>query len=280
MRSNRASLAAAAMMSLAIVGCGRQEERAAAVAPNMVVFTATDFAFQGPDTIPSGLTRVRLANKGPSMHHVQFLQLGAGKTFDSLMAAFHTPGPLPAWVVMIAGPNAGVPGVDTTEVVVNLPAGRYAVVCFIPDSAGVPHVARGMAHALTVKPSTGPAATAPVADITLRLTDYDFTPTPGFTAGTHTIRIENAGLQAHEMLVVRLDSGVTAQQLLDWVRHGMHGRPPARPLGGISGMAVGRSVYIRLDLTPGDYALYCFFPDIKDGKEHVEHGMMKQFHVS
>ena len=276
-----ARMALAAVAVLAIAGCAKKEEEAAAppVAPNTVVFAASDFTFQGPDTIPSGLTRVRLAGKGPSLHHIQFLLLGAGKTLDSLHAAMAHPGPLPAWVTLIPGPNPGVPGVDTTEAIVSLPPGHYAVVCFIPDAKGVPHVVHGMIKPLVVR-AGGPVATAPTADVTIRLTDFDFTPSAPLTAGHHVLKIENGGQQPHEFVLAKLDSGATAQQLVDWIHHGMNGRPPARPMGGASGMVVGATVLVPVDLTPGDYGLFCFFPDKTDGKEHVMHGMMKQIHIS
>ena len=40
------------------------------------------------------------------------------------------------------------------------------------------------------------------------------------------------------------------------------------------------SEYFTADLTPGNYALLCFVPDAKDGKPHLEHGMVKQFKIS
>lgn len=35
-----------------------------------------------------------------------------------------------------------------------------------------------------------------------------------------------------------------------------------------------------LSLTPGQYAMVCFLPDVKDGKPHHAHGMIKAFTVS
>ena len=100
------------------------------------------------------------------------------------------------------------------------------------------------------------------------------------TAGRHVIKIVNDGPQPHELFLARLDSGTTAQGLVDWVAHGMHGRPPALPLGGASAMAVGAHALFPVTLAPGDYGLFCFWPDVHDGKEHVQHGMLKQIHVS
>jgi uncharacterized cupredoxin-like copper-binding protein len=38
-------------------------------------------------------------------------------------------------------------------------------------------------------------------------------------------------------------------------------------------------MFITVDFTPGRYALYCFIPDVKDGKPHTHHGMLKELTV-
>jgi hypothetical protein len=44
-------------------------------------------------------------------------------------------------------------------------------------------------------------------------------------------------------------------------------------------MSNGAVVYVPVDLEPGEYGLYCFLPDAKDGKLHIAHGMMTQLTV-
>jgi uncharacterized cupredoxin-like copper-binding protein len=63
------------------------------------------------------------------------------------------------------------------------------------------------------------------------------------------------------------------------LKAGMKGPPPVIPAGGVVGLAPGEENLLTVDLAPGEYALYCFVPDAKDGKEHVEHGMFKQITV-
>lgn len=248
-------------------------------APNAIVIRASDFVYQMPDTIPSGVTRIRLVNAGPSLHHVALIKLSQGKTYDSLLAALRNPGPPPTWIEFIGSPNASTPG-DTSEVISNLAAGAYAVICVIPDSLGRPHFALGMSHPLTVTAASGPAAAEPTADLSVSLTDFDFVFSAPPTAGQHTIRVSNDSPQPHEIFIAKLDSGATAQQLVTWVAAGMHGRPPATPHGGTVGISPGGHAYLVTNLTPGTYGLYCFFPDKTDGKEHVQHGMMKTITVS
>ena len=246
----------------------------------IVTITAADYVFTAPDTIPAGVVKIRLVNQGPSLHHVQFVQLGEGKTMDSLRAALMRQGPPPSWMREVPGPNPPAPGASA-ELVTTLAPGNYAIVCFVPDDHGVPHFAKGMARPVVVAPRAYAAAAAePTADVQVDLTDYSFTLSKDITAGMHTLKLVNGGPQPHEMLIARLDSGATAQQLVQYVLTGMHGRPPATPLGGASGMMPGDHAYFSMNFAPGDYALICFLPDAKDGKEHATHGMVKQIHVS
>lgn len=274
--SFRALAAGAAVL---VSACAR-EAPPATPAVNDVVIVGTDFAFTLPDTIPAGMTRLRLVSNGPRYpHHAQLIKLEDGKTYDSLMAAFRNPGPPPAWAVFLTGPNAPAPN-DTTSVTVGLEPGNYALVCFIPDSAGVPHLALGMSKALTVVASSTPAAPEPTASMELRLTDYDFTTATPLAAGRHVIKVINDGPQPHEMFVARLDSGSTAQQFIQWTRTGMRGQPRITPMGGIVAMAPGRHSVLELNLTPGRYALFCFLPDASGRGEHVDHGMVKEITVT
>ena len=92
--------------------------------------------------------------------------------------------------------------------------------------------------------------------------------------------MENAGPQMHEIVLARLAPGKTIADLGAWIKGGEKGPPPASFLGGASPMEPGANNVFTVDLTPGNYALLCFLPDAKDGKEHLEHGMAKQLTVS
>jgi hypothetical protein len=138
---------------------------------------------------------------------------------------------------------------------------------------------KGMVRPLTV---TGPARTGvaePSADIVIKLVDYDFQLSKPLTAGRHTIRIENAGPQEHELAIVRLEPGKTPADFAAW---GMKqvGPAPGKMLGGVSGIVPGMHASIDVDFTPGRYGFLCFAPDSKDGKPHFLHGMAKLLEVS
>src|SRR5258708_9950606 len=81
---------------------------------SLVTFTATEYAFQGPDTLAAGLTTLRLVNHGKELHHPSIFKLGEGKTlvdFQAAMAAVMSgKAPPPALITYAGGPNAIGPG--------------------------------------------------------------------------------------------------------------------------------------------------------------------------
>jgi len=252
---------------------------AAAATPNMVSFTAKEFSFEGPDTIPAGLTMFHLTDAGQELHHVQLIKLEEGKTFADYQAAVKDmKGPPPAWMVPYGGVNPPAPGTTTTAMQV-IEAGNYAVVCFVEGADHVPHLAKGMMRALTVTPSANANTAEPRADVTLTLSDYTFTLSKPLVAGKQLIKVENAAAQPHEVVLVQLGPGKTIQDVGKWV-FDMKGPPPGKPIGGIPAFVKGKNSFFEADLAPGEYGMICFVPDAKDGKPHVQHGMTTQFKVS
>jgi hypothetical protein len=250
---------------------------AAPAKPPVVHVSGMDFSFDAPDVIPAGLTEFRFTNKGPSLHHMQILKLEGGKTVDDLRAALANPGPPPAWVKEVGGPNAPAPGLESNTTVM-LEPGNYALICFV-DIGGPPHFMKGMVRALRVVASTDASAPTPNVDVTATLFDYGFKLSSPIQAGTRTIRVLNGGAQHHEIELVQLLPGGSATDFLKWMGK-MEGPPPGKPLGGVAALDVGASQYFTADFAPGNYALICFLPDAKDGKPHFVHGMIQQITVN
>jgi uncharacterized cupredoxin-like copper-binding protein len=253
-------------------------------APNVVTITATDYAFGVPDTIPAGLTTFRLVNQGKELHHASLVRLGDGKTVADfqagLQAAMQNHTPPPAWMGFAGGPNAVTPG-DTTTVTETLEPGSYLLVCWIPSADGVPHLMKGMMHPISVSAARTSVAADPAADLSIKLTDYDFTLSQPLTAGTRVVQVENAGAQAHEIVITALPPGKTLQDFIAWETGGEKGPlPTGRWLGGVATLDPGARAQFAATFAPGNYLLLCFWPDAKDGKPHLVHGMAKQISVS
>ena len=99
-----------------------------AAVPNLVSLTATEYAFEAPDTIPAGWTTFRLANRGQEIHYGHIVRLEPGKTVQELVDAYaeaiRTSGPRPKWVTRFGGPGGAFPG-DSSSVTQYLEPGNY-----------------------------------------------------------------------------------------------------------------------------------------------------------
>lgn len=269
----RLRLAALALLAAA---CAPAAEEAPA-APQAVTITTTDFAFAAPDTIAPGMTTITLTNAGAQPHHIIMARLDEGKTVDDLVADFNAnPTSVPVYATWHGANSTVMPGSSSTTTI-NLPAGTYALLCFVPDPAdGAPHFAKGMARTIiaTGEPNTAPA---PAATAELRLSDFAFT--GDLAAGEQVVRVVNDGPQVHEVELVRLNDGATMDDYMAAMQAGPGAEPPGAPAGGTGALSVGLENYWHLNLAPGNYLMVCFVPDPADGAPHVMKGMVKAFTV-
>jgi uncharacterized cupredoxin-like copper-binding protein len=247
-----------------------------------VTYVATDYAFDGPGSLPAGLTTFRFENHGAELHHLVIIKLNGGKSAVDLAKAMQVEGAeshMPGWAVFQGGPVGIAPGAESNFTFV-LDPGSYELVCLIPSPDGVSHMAKGMMRPVEVVAGEGAvAAPEPQADLTVKLIDYDFQLADSLTTGRHVVRVDNAGEDAHEMVIWQLPPGKSLADLTAWVDGGLQGPPPGRPVAGLSPMAPGRHGYFGMDLPAGDYALICFVPDDEDGKPHYAHGMAREITI-
>lgn len=282
----KSALALSLICLAACAGGERTPQRAsgsegAPSSPPVVTIVAKDFAFEAPDSIVAGMTTIKMVNQGPDLHHVQLVRLTEGKTYDEFLAALKEVKPgmaLPSWIIDVAGPNSPVPGGEQS-LTQELQPGTYAITCFIDTPDHVLHIAKGMVKSLTILPNNSTSAAAPAADVTVKMSDYAWEISPNLTAGKHVIRLENLASQPHEMFIIQMAQGKTADDLMKWGQT-YQGPPPGKPMGGISGMATGQVAYLPVDLPAGEYLLVCFLPDAKNGQPHLAHGMVKPLTIS
>jgi uncharacterized cupredoxin-like copper-binding protein len=275
-----------------VVACSSSKQPATPAAPPVVTITATDYAFNAPDTIAAGLTTLRLVNHGTEPHQAVIFT-APGKNFAELEAAAVLKGSGPAaeakwyqaFVAMqptFPGSPGAVVGPDTVVITSNLAPGNYLIACFIPSPDGKWHVQKGMFRRLVITPaaSGATAAAEPKSDITVTLSDYAFATSTPLTAGTHTIRVENSGPQLHELTIERLAPGKTLADWQQWAAGGMKGAPVSMPVGGFTGPDQGKVGWLTMTFAPGNYLFLCYVPDVKDGAPHLVHGMVKEITVS
>lgn len=268
-----------AITVLASVGIAFGATHVRPKAPPIVTVHAHDFAFDGPKTLKPGATTFRLVNDGKELHHLTLIKLAKGKTFKDFADAMKVEGPPPTWITGVGGPNPANPG-TTAEATLSLEPGEYVMICFIPSPGEhAPHASKGMVNSFTVTEG-GERRPMPKGDVTIKLTDYHFGISKPLTAGKHLINVENGAEQSHEIVMVKLNEGKKATDFLAFIEKDlMKGVPPGIPVGGVGFIDKGRTATFPVDLAPGTYAMLCFVPDAKDGKSHVEHGMITQFEV-
>jgi uncharacterized cupredoxin-like copper-binding protein len=254
----------------------RRSAEAAAADQGEITIKAMDYAFELPATVRPGHRTIRLVGAGREAHHVWIVRIEEGKSINDFLAALRPGASLPSWAKSIGGPNAPSPGKESVAVV-DLTPGHYWVICLIPSPDGKPHIMKGMMKPFEVTGAPVPyVAQKPTVSVTL--SDYAFAESKPITAGHHVIELTNRSSQIHEAFLGKLAPGKTAADLMQWLAK-MDGPPPGEAVGGLTGIEPGASASIVVDLEPGIYAWLCFVPDAHDGKEHVAHGMVKQFEV-
>ena len=245
--------------------------------PNVVTVNTREFAYELPDTVPSGLTTFHLHNEGKQPHHLMLYRLDPGRTLSDVFAELSAGGPLPDWMHPAGGPNAVPTGGDSYGTVVLRP-GNYVAFCHVKSPDRILHFRKGMIRGLTVAPSPGRAAPLPAADLTITLRDYDFVFSRPPTRGRQLIAVTNAGSQTHEIILSRLAPGKTVGDFIAWMNT-QHGPAPVRPSGGTTDVAPGDTMVIAVDLESGMYSAVCRVRDARDGRTHDLHGMRMDFAV-
>jgi hypothetical protein len=110
--------------------------------------------------------------------------------------------------------------------------------------------------------------------------DFSFAMPDKIATGPQVWQIENAGEQWHEMPILKLNEGVTIDDVLAMMAEsgpgGPEGPPPFEIVAFWSPMGAGEKAWVTWDLPPGEYTVICFLPDLAgDMSPHVAHGMVR-----
>jgi len=124
--------------------------------------TATDDDHGGKETyafrvegLKAGINQVHFQNTGSQLHHALFVPLRKGATLAQAEKVFKSnrppSGPPPVDFAKIVGTKVIDAGIEQ-NITLDLPAARYAVICFLSDrDGGKPHVAKGMIKEVDIK---------------------------------------------------------------------------------------------------------------------------------
>lgn len=261
------------LLLLLVGACAAADSRAEVSPPPLVRVVATGMTFTAPSRIDGGRVRVRLVNEGEAWHEVLITRLPPGTSVQDYLAGARAGEDFPAAAVDHGGPGIVAPG-DSSEVVLDLAAGEYAIVCWTDN-----HVMAGMIAPLAV--SNGPAEAAdvpqqPVADGAIALQEFAFAHAEPLRPGPQLVRVRNEGQRPHDLALYRLAPGRTLQDFGVWYAT-REGPAPATPIGGTSTLAPGRTVWLPLSLTPGHYFMACGTPE--GDQIHAQLGMIEEFEI-
>jgi hypothetical protein len=233
------------------------------------------------DHLKAGIVQVRLHNAGNVTHQVQLLRL-----HDGVTPAFYRQALLASQggaALVYADATGGSNGIDPGGFQVSymdLSAGTYVAMCFLSDGGdGAPHFAHGMFSPFTVE-GQGTSAHPPGHVLgSIDAFSFGFT-MPAVVDGHGLYQFTNtATSDTHEATLLRLAPGKHASDVLAWIEGGQSGPPPiSGSAGGAGAMAPGTSMWVQLNLEPGDYVAVCFVPD--DEPPHLPHaalGMVQGF---
>jgi hypothetical protein len=103
--------------------------------------------------------------------------------------------------------------------------------------------------------------------------EYSFKTLGSASAGVTTVILRNLGKEHHEAQFIRLNPGVTLDQVIAALQQ--QGPPPGIFTfeGGPAEVVPGRTAEVMLNLQPGQYALLCLV-SAPDGQPHAAKGMV------
>jgi uncharacterized cupredoxin-like copper-binding protein len=261
---------------LALVACG---EAAKAQQATKITITAHDYSYHAPAQVKAGLVSITLENEGQEPHHVQLARLNDGVSVQQFQAALQQSPEAALSLVTWAGGPGVIDFGGSQEVTMELVAGTYMLLCFIPSPDGVPHLAKGMVASLeVVDDDNSSGVQPPQAEAAVEMDDFSFVLPSEIKAGPQVWQIDNEGQQPHEISLIKLAEGKTMEDVAAFMA-GPNGPPPFTSAGGLQGIDPGESGWLKLNLTPGEYVALCHIPDPASGKPHTELGMVAAFSV-
>jgi hypothetical protein len=260
---------------------GTMEEMGEGVAPPTVTFTATEYAYDGLESIPGGLTRIELVNTGEQEHGLWLVKLDDDKNFEDfmgVMGAMETDPQFPDWLTFYGGVTAG-PG-DTTAYTIDLLPGSYTLFSFSGDDE--PDFAKGMMAVLSVTEAAATGAIPPTADLQTEMVDYSYILEGTPSVGPQIVEVTNTGTEPHEIAMLKLAEESTVQDALDFMMAGEQAEsaPQFEFSGGVAPMAAGLTAWYEFNFESGEYGFICFIPSpAQEGAPHFMLGMVRQISV-
>jgi hypothetical protein len=224
-------------------------------AQRTLTIIARDTGLVAPPTVPAGVTTIRLVLNGKARRDLVVHRIPAGMTPEELVRG--AVGRPSRWFEQWSFGGPAVPRDSSNEasVTMDLRPGRYALVSYEVDATGRPRGDKHMWVLVNAMRSTALIPDRlPVADATLKVRDNRIDMIGALRRGQRSLRIENIGTQPHELVIVRLKAGKTANDAQRWFRD-RKDAPPFVYVGGVTPMSPGASAQTRLVLQAGPHVV-------------------------
>ena len=274
----------AGVLAVVLSAHSASSQEVSANGPAVVDITAVDYAFQAPDSVPSGWVTLRMENRGKELHHFHLYRLPDGRTHEDFREATLAPADsaralfaagerkralkllrtsVPEWArlgnLTIRGGVGALAPDATGRVSARLAPGEYVLYCLIRTPSGVPHYANGMISGLTVTEESS-GAEPPEADLTMRASGRGLVVEGALEPGVNTVQfvvdsVPDVPDSTRTAWLARLDSTTNARDLAEWLLEGSPLPAPARFLGGFEYYPASQPIYFTVDLEPGRHGM-------------------------
>jgi hypothetical protein len=247
--------------------------------------TITDQAVElSTQEVPAGYVILTVTNSAKQEFGAGVIGPEPGKSIADLQQTAATPtaeNEFPAFLLhapILGGTSDVAPG-GTLQMIVNVPAGDWAVFSDGPQESAPFKATEGTA-----------TAEEPRADVTVTEQEFAFLgldkPLP---AGKQVWKVVNKGKQPHMLVLGKLPDGTTLDQVMQAVSRGENATPAPGELqesdvnfsvGGVLLQSTDTTAWPVLDLKAGTYVALCFVPDPDHGGvPHAMEGMVSVFQV-
>jgi hypothetical protein len=246
---------------------------------NDVSYTIRDMTFDGPSSIPAGMTRLTFVNEAEREDLIALVTLSGGRSLEEFFATMELLfageiSVVPDWIQFHGG--SPLAPAATGAYTIFLSPGTHYLLSIEGDEEG-PFAARGLLLPIEVE------APEIESDVTIVLQDYEFVIEGSMAAGKQVVRVHNAANQPHEVLMIPLPPGMTLEDMFA-MEEGpepegdAEGGPPGGAMQGMWALDPGKTAYVTVDLQAGTtYAFVCFIPDA-DGP-HAMQGMAREVRI-
>lgn len=228
--------------------------------------TERDYEFELDGELTAGRVSITVTNEGAEFHELAMARLTDGKTLEDFRAALAESseedddetfgGVVEADSTIDDLGGVQLPGTSYTITGDGVDAGRYVLLCYIPNAEGTSHYELGMLTEFTV--AVGQATDDAEADVTYTATDDALDGPTELPAGETAIEVVNDSGAEREINVLKLKDGATIEEVGAWFESGGEGAPdpataPIDFLAFVFDAEQDRT--LTIDLTPGTWVI-------------------------